>query len=113
MHEVSLVAALIEECERRSAGRPVQLVRVRHASSIPTDALEQAFRMLTEGGALADTALDAESFDIRLDCACGFSGALGHDDLIGVAVAICPSCGALSKPERTAEIELLEVRTAG
>jgi len=53
VHEVSLVAELITECERRSAGRPVGVVRVRHASSIPEPALRQAFRMLTEGSSLA------------------------------------------------------------
>lgn len=112
MHEVSLVAELIDQCERQSAGQPVTLVRVRHASSIPEDALQQAFRMLTEGGRLADVTLQAESFDVRLACACGFDGALGHDDLIGGSMAICPACGDVSKQLRTAEIELLEVRTA-
>ncbi len=111
MHEVSLVAELISECERRSAGRPVQLVRVRHASSIAEPALRQAFRMLTEGSAMADTALEAETFDVELRCGCGFAGALGHDDLIGGSVAVCPACGDVSTLRRTAELELLEVRT--
>ena len=112
MHEVSLVADLISECERRSAGRPVQLVRVRHASSIAEPALRQAFRMLTEGSRMADTTLEAETFDVELRCGCGFGGALGHDDLIGGSVAVCPACGEVSTLRRTAELELLEVRTA-
>lgn len=112
MHEVSLVAELITECERRSAGQPVELVRVRHASSIPESALRQAFRMLTEGGSLADAALEAETFDVVLRCGCGFAGALGHDDLISASVAVCPACGDVSTLRRTAELELLEVRTA-
>ena len=111
MHEVSLVAELISECERRSAGRPVQLVRVRHASSIPEPALRQAFRMLTEGSSMADAAFEAETFDVELRCGCGFEGALGHDDLIGGSVAVCPACGDVSTVRRTAELELLEVRT--
>jgi Zn finger protein HypA/HybF involved in hydrogenase expression len=110
MHEVSLVAELIGECERRSGGRPVQLVRVRHASSIAEPALRQAFRMLTEGSRMADTALETEAFEVGLRCACGFHGALGHDDLIGGAVAVCPACGDISTLRRTAELELLEVR---
>jgi Zn finger protein HypA/HybF involved in hydrogenase expression len=111
MHEVSLVAELITECERRSAGQPVQLVRVRHASSITGPALQQAFRMLTEGSGMADTTLEAETFEVVLSCGCGFVGALGHDDLIGGSVAVCPACGEVSTLRRTAELELLEVRT--
>lgn len=111
MHEVSLVADLITQCELRSAGRPVSVVRVRHASSIPEPALQQAFRMLTEGGNLADATLEAEAFDVHLSCECGFAGVLGHDDLISSSVAVCPACGNVSTLHRTAELELLEVRT--
>jgi Zn finger protein HypA/HybF involved in hydrogenase expression len=112
MHEVSLVAELIAECERRSSGQPVRLVRVRHASSVPEPALRQAFQMLTEGGNLADSTLETEMFDVMLHCGCGFAGALGHDDLIGGSVAVCPICGDVSTLRRRAELELLEVRTA-
>jgi Zn finger protein HypA/HybF involved in hydrogenase expression len=112
MHEVSLVADLIAECERRSAGVAVRLVRVRHASSIPEPALRQAFLLLTEGGVLADATLEAETFDVHLNCGCGFAGALGHDDLISGSVAVCPACGEVSTLHRTAELELLEVLTA-
>ena len=111
MHEVSLVADLIEQARVRSGGRQVKLVRVRHASSIPAAALQQAFRMLTTGTGMAGAALDAESFAVELRCPCGFSGALGHDDLIGGSVAVCPACGDVSTQPRTAELELLEVRT--
>jgi Zn finger protein HypA/HybF involved in hydrogenase expression len=111
MHEVSLVAELVAECERRSSGRPVQLVRVRHASSIPEPTLRQAFEMLAEGGSLAGAALETETFDVMLHCECGFAGALGHDDLIGGSVAVCPTCGDVSTLRRMAELELLEVRT--
>jgi Zn finger protein HypA/HybF involved in hydrogenase expression len=111
MHEVSLVAELISECERRSAGQPVRLVRVRHASSIAEPALRQAFRMLTEGSSMAHATLEAETFEVVLSCGCGFAGALGHDDLIGASVAVCPACGEVSTLRRTAELELLEVQT--
>lgn len=111
MHEVSLVAELIEQCELRAGGLPVRLVRVRHASSIPEPALQQAFRMLTEGGSLADATLEAETFDVQLRCECGFTGILGHDDLVSASVAVCPSCGDVSTLRRTAELELLEVQT--
>ena len=111
MHEVSLVADLIDACERQTGGRLVRLVRVRHATTIPEPALQQAFRMLIEGSRLADATLETEPFDIELQCDCGFSGALGHDDLVGGAVAVCPHCGDVSTLHRTAELELLEVLT--
>lgn len=110
MHEVSLVADLITESERRAAGQPIQLIRVRHASSIDEASLRQAFEMLTEGGPHAGATLLAEAFDVQLECACGFNGVLGHDDLIGGSVAVCPACGDVSTRTRTAELELLEVR---
>ncbi|HEU0243809.1 MAG TPA: hydrogenase/urease maturation nickel metallochaperone HypA [Candidatus Limnocylindrales bacterium] len=112
MHEVALVADLVEVASARSGGAPVGVVRVRYATTIPEDVLRQAFEMLAADGPLAGAALDAEPFDIRLDCPCGFSGALGHDDMVGTSIAVCPSCGDVSTPPRTAEIELLEVRAA-
>ncbi len=60
---------------------------------------------------MADATLAAESFPVALDCGCGFAGAIGHDDLIGGSVAVCPMCGNVSTLRRTAELELLEVRT--
>ncbi len=111
MHELSLVAELVDECERRAAGRSVRLVRIRHASSIPEAALQQAFRMLTTGSRMSGASLEAEAFDVELTCLCGFSGALGHDDLISGSIVVCPRCGDVSKLARTAEIELVEVGT--
>lgn len=113
MHEVSLVAQLVDACVERAGGQPVDLVRVRHASTIPDAMLRQAFAMLTQDGTLSAARLEAQAFDIRLQCACGFDGPLGHDDLIDSAMAVCPSCGDVSMRARTAEIELLEVRLAG
>ena len=111
MHEVSLVAELISECQIRASGRSVLRIRVRHASSIPEPALQQAFRMLTVGGSMAEAQLEAVAFDIRLQCGCGFDGALGHDDLISGSVAVCPGCGDVSIRSRTAELELMEIET--
>jgi Zn finger protein HypA/HybF involved in hydrogenase expression len=110
MHEVSLVANLIAECERRSAGRTIRHVRVRHATTIPEPALRQAFEMLTEGSILAGATLEAETFPVELRCGCGFAGALGRDDLISGSVAVCPACSEVTTLHRTAELELLEVR---
>jgi len=112
VHEVSLVAQLVDACALRADGQAVVLVRVRHASTIPEPMLRQAFAMLTEGGNLSAARLETQPFDIRLQCGCGFDGPLGHDDLIDSAMAVCPSCGEVSTRARTAEIELLEVKVA-
>jgi Zn finger protein HypA/HybF involved in hydrogenase expression len=111
MHEVSLVADLVDECERQAAGRPVSLVRVRYASTIPSEGLHQAFRQLTTAGTLTGAVLAAEPFEVRLECGCGYAGSLGHDDVISGSVGVCPACGDVSVLPRTAELELLEVRT--
>jgi Zn finger protein HypA/HybF involved in hydrogenase expression len=113
VHEVSLVAELVDVAEARAAGRLVELVRVRHATTIPADVLRQAFEMLTEAGPLADAGLVLEPFDIELACACGFRGALGHDDLVGGSMAVCPSCGEVAQLPPTPELELVEVRPHG
>lgn len=111
MHEVSLVAALVDECVRQAAGRPVRLVRIRYASSITEATLQQAFLMLTPGGTLAGARLEADPFDMELSCRCGYRGSLGHDDVIGGSVVVCPACGDVSVQPRTAELELLAIET--
>lgn len=109
MHEVSLVAELVELCLRRAeqAECPVTTVRIRYATTIPADGLRQAFEMLTRDTPLAGVALDAQAFDRVLDCPkCDFSGALAHDDVVG-SMAVCPECGELVALRATPEIELL------
>jgi Zn finger protein HypA/HybF involved in hydrogenase expression len=113
VHEVSLVAELVEAAETRSGGAQISLVRVRHATTIPDDVLRQAFEMLTVTGPLAGSGLELESFEVRFACACGFDGVLGHDDVIGPSQVVCPACGELGSVPPTAELELLEVRPAG
>lgn len=109
MHEVSLVAELVDECVRRAdaAGTPVTAVRVRYATTVPEDGLRQAFEMLTRDTPLAGATLEAQPFDRVLDCpGCDFHGPLGHDDLLG-PMAVCPRCDAVTQLPGTAEIELL------
>ena len=113
MHEVGLVAALVDAAVEHAGGAPVSLVRVRHATTIPEEVLRQAFEMLVADGPLASAELVAEPFDRRLACSCGFDGPLGHDDVIGPDAAVCPSCGELRAIPVTPELELLEVRRAG
>jgi Zn finger protein HypA/HybF involved in hydrogenase expression len=112
MHEVSLVDSLLDEVRRQAGGAHVERIHVRHATTIPDDVLRQAFALLTEGDPLASATLDAEPFEILLTCPCGFSGALGHDDVVGPSMAVCPSCGELRHTPPTAELELLEVSTS-
>ena len=110
MHEVSLVERLIDECVSRVNGRKVERVRVRYATTIPQEGMHQAFEMLSQGTPLEGARLEAEPFEVTLSCACGFAGALGHDDLISASIAVCPDCGDVSTRQRRAELELLEVR---
>jgi Zn finger protein HypA/HybF involved in hydrogenase expression len=107
-----MVAELVDVAAAQSGGRPVALVRIRHASTVPEDVLRQAFEMLTAEGPLAGAALDAEPFEVRLACPCGFDGALEHDDVIGPGQAVCPGCGSLRGYPPTPELELVEVRLA-
>jgi Zn finger protein HypA/HybF involved in hydrogenase expression len=112
MHETSLVAELVAECERRAHGRPVTLVRVRHASSIEDDALRAIFAALTTDGPLAGSVLDAEEFDASITCGeCGYTGMLDHDHVYG-HVRVCPSCEAISDDALGPELELLAVELA-
>lgn len=113
MHEVSLVAQLVEAAALHAGAAPVSRVHVRHATTIPEDVLRQAFGMLAEGGPLAAAELVTEPFDIPLRCAsCGHDGVLDHDDEVGGSMAVCPSCGELVMLPPTPELELLEVRAA-
>ena len=113
MHEVGLVAELVDAAVARSGGLPASLVRVRYATTIPEDVLRQAWEMLVADGPLADAQLAAEPFDVALQCACGFDGALGHDDVIGPGQAVCPECGELRAIALTPELELLDVSGGG
>jgi Zn finger protein HypA/HybF involved in hydrogenase expression len=113
VHEVGLVAELVDAAVARAAGRPVALVRVRRATTVPDDVLRQAWEMLVPGTLLDGAALEVEPFDVHLTCPCGFDGALEHDDVIGPSQAVCPSCGNLRGIPPTAELELTEVRGRG
>ncbi len=109
MHEVGLVAELLDAAVARAGDRPVALVRVRRATTVPEDVLRQAWEMLVPGTPLDGALLEVEPFDVRLVCPCGFDGALEHDDVIGPSQVVCPSCGDLRGIPPTAELELTEV----
>ncbi|MFP5342412.1 MAG: hydrogenase/urease maturation nickel metallochaperone HypA [Candidatus Limnocylindria bacterium] len=112
MHEVALVADLLDAATRHARGRRVTVVRVRHAAAISAASLQQAFTMLTEDGPMANASLETTALDLDYRCGCGFHGPLGHDDLLGGSMVVCPACGGVGSLGRIAELELLEVRTA-
>src|SRR4051794_5276892 len=114
MHEVSLVADLVDEVVRRAQGRPVAVVRVRHANTLPDDVLEQAFAMLTaDDGVLAGATLDREELLVTITCSgCGRVTPAEHDHSLGNLV-ICPECGALTDNGQGSELELLGVDYRG
>jgi len=109
VHELSMASELVAECERRAGDRPIELIRVRVATTVSEPALRQAFDMLTGRGPLEGARLETEPFAVTLECGCGFSGSLGHDDIVGHK-NVCPKCGEVSESERTGELELLEMK---
>ncbi len=111
MHEVSLVADLVEVAKQHAQGRPITSITVRHATTIPDPMLRQAYAMVVNDTPLADVPLHAQPFDVVLDCAkCEFNGTLHHHDIEG-HVTICPNCGDVAELEHTAELELINVET--
>jgi Zn finger protein HypA/HybF involved in hydrogenase expression len=109
VHELALVADLVEAAVARVEGPKAHRVVVRYASTIPADVFEQAWAMLTAGGPLDGAELDASQVPVRLACPCGFDDALGHDDVIGPGQAVCPTCSELRSFPVRPELELVEV----
>jgi Zn finger protein HypA/HybF involved in hydrogenase expression len=110
VHELSLVAELVAECERRADGRPVTAVLVRAPAGVDADEVAACFVHLTAGGRLAGAVLEIEPVAQVLRCACGFSGELGADDCAG-HVVICPSCARVH--EAPGALELVAMNGAG
>jgi Zn finger protein HypA/HybF involved in hydrogenase expression len=108
MHEVSLVAELVDACQQASPGSSPRVVRVRHASSIPAETVRQAFELLTAGTALGQASLELDSFDVELRCPCGYVTAVAHEHDADPFI-VCPSCDALVSRPRTPELELVAV----
>jgi Zn finger protein HypA/HybF involved in hydrogenase expression len=109
MHETSLIAELVSECERRAQGQPIARVRVRHASSIEDDTLRAIFAALVADGPFERAVLDTEEFDASMTCGeCGYTGVVDHDHVYG-HVRVCPRCEAISDDAMAPELELVGV----
>jgi Zn finger protein HypA/HybF involved in hydrogenase expression len=109
MHELSLVAELVDECLGRAGSREIEVIRVRHASTISEDTVRQAFDMLTTGSRLAGVRLETEEFGLSLHCAaCDRIAVLDHDHAIG-HIRVCPACGTVSNDPQTCELELVAI----
>ncbi|MGO9583069.1 MAG: hydrogenase/urease maturation nickel metallochaperone HypA [Acidimicrobiales bacterium] len=107
MHELSLVAELVEECCRRAGGERISVVRVRCFLPDMDAELQQAFTMMTAATPLEGAVLEIETASSSLSCPCGYLGP-AEDGVVG-HLFICPACarvGAIRSPS----LELLEVR---
>lgn len=107
MHELSLAAELVAECQRRAAGRPVLCVRVRVTGAEEDGELAMAFDELA-GEALGGARLEIEHLPPRLECSCGWSGVLDPASLSG-HLALCPGCGAARSSPLVLELLTMQV----
>lgn len=110
MHELSLVAELVDECNRQAGGRPVRSVKVRCPSALDLDELRDLFAELAATSGLGDALLEIETVPTTLSCSCGFSGPLEAAESTGHLV-VCPDCGTVQAAETG--LELLAIRVAG
>jgi Zn finger protein HypA/HybF involved in hydrogenase expression len=110
VHELSLVAELVEECRRRAGETPVSAVKVRWSSPEDDDEIRQAFAVLTEATALDGATLEIEQVPMIADCACGYRGRATSDDVVG-HIFVCPRCAAVG-PITSPALELVEIRLA-
>jgi len=108
VHELSLVAELVESCELHAAGRPVSAVRVRCGDLIDGAELAIAFEELAVGTVLVGAALEIERVPTVLSCSCGFAGPVEAEHS-GGHVALCPGCAEVRAVEEVLELVALRV----
>ncbi len=109
MHELSLVAELVEECCRRAEGEAVAVVRVRCSVHDAEGELQQAFFMMSTATPLEGAVLELETVAVTVECPCGYRGPAGEGHVGHLFV--CPRCAKVG-PVRSPSLELLEVRMA-
>ncbi len=110
MHDYHAISTLIARLTRQpSQVTGVIEVRVRASPLFSSEALRQAYEILTEETPLAGSRLVVEQLVDPRECpACKATWLASYEDLIGHLV-VCPSCGALSRLEGGTEIEVLEI----
>lgn len=108
MHELSLIADLVDECRRRAGSKTVTAVKVRWSSSEGDEELQQAFVMLTTATALDGAVLEVQAAPIAVNCPCGYEGAVAGDETVG-HLFVCPRCARVG-PLASPALELLEIR---
>jgi len=110
VHELSLVAELVDECRRRAGSAVVSAVKVRWSSPEDDDEIQQAFTILTEATALDGATLEIERVAMHVDCPCGYTGRATSDDVVG-HIFVCPRCATVG-PITFPALELVEIRLA-
>ncbi|HTW10454.1 MAG TPA: hypothetical protein VME46_23315 [Acidimicrobiales bacterium] len=109
MHELSLVDELVATCLQLADGRPVLEVWARCPAGTDMDEVGEYFALLArsgppgQGSCLERAELRLEQRDVELCCTCGFTGALGPDDIAG-HIGVCPVCGRASEIRERLEV---------
>ena len=113
MHELSIVASIVESVTEAAASHPdarVKVVRLKIGAlaSIVEDSLEFCWDMATEGTPLAGAALAINMLPVIVQCATCST----EIEIMGVQSMRCPKCGNLAtalRQGRELEIESIEL----
>jgi hydrogenase nickel incorporation protein HypA/HybF len=112
MHELSIVASIVETVTESAAAYPGSRVlevrlRVGALASVVVDSLEFCWGIAAEGTALANSKLVVKTLPVVMRCA-----TCGDVELEGVQSFRCPTCGELCgdlRQGRELEIESIEI----
>jgi hydrogenase nickel incorporation protein HypA/HybF len=112
MHDYHAVEALVERLREELGEREqteVAEVRIRADSVFSSEALQQAYEMLTADTPLEGSRLVVEELESEWQCpSCGGSWTVSRDDLVG-HLLVCPSCGSASSIESGHAIEVAAI----
>ena len=93
MHELGMCEAIVEAALSRARGRPVRGIRVRIGGHpVDREVIEQGVRMAAAGTPAEGADLDLIPEPLAVRC-----GTCGKENTVtsAVALAACPSCGAV------------------
>jgi hydrogenase nickel insertion protein HypA len=111
MHEMSVVAAMIQSLQAQLVERGVQkvtAVRVRRGSTFSEESLRQSFQALSVGTLMEGAELFVETVDTKIHCSCGKTWIVTADDLTG-HMFMCPNCGDIHEVDEAHDLVLLDV----